>query len=226
MGFIDPSCRKRACCSSILVSSNQVLTAYHCFKKCLDLNVKIGDQYSKIINYKKIKNKDIAICSLDKKISSVKPLGFALKSPIKGQVAIITGFGWENKKEDMPISLLRWGISRVKEIDDNGLLILDHSEIDINAWYGDSGGAVLVCEDNNLKIAGVITNANNIAIGVWKECCTLPCTEENVTFSNEQLEKILQKIDNNREVYDILHEEQSPAITENIVKWIKSEKNK
>jgi hypothetical protein len=157
VGKISPSCENETCCSCVLINKSTILTAWHCLSSpCGNFCVQFPkSKPNYLVNFRRIEETDIAIAFLAEDIE-IHPISVS-KNDIKiDEFTILSGYGINEDKFD-----LRFGFAKVTKIFDDKMLCDDQHGLSPVATLGDSGGPVLVKNNNSLSVVGIISKSYN-----------------------------------------------------------------
>jgi hypothetical protein len=197
VGKVSPFCDVQTCCSCILVSPNHVLTAWHCLDSpCGDFCIQFpSGETNHAKDFVRIGKQDLAIGFLENPTTTL-PLRTSSRLPQKGDIAILAGWGVNQNRFD-----LRFGFAAVTTVDPSRSYIHcgDRNSLAPKSTKGDSGGAIICHDGEDIFLAGTISKKFNRGVLLFSHLQTLAeyCPNVNNSVSKSYFDK-LYKIEVNR----------------------------
>ena len=183
-------------CSGTMITPTQVLTASHCFDSgTQSASIIIGDN---VLNGTRIfatsvarhpafsssasNNFDVAILNLER-AANLATLPIVIgRSAIEGEVASIFGFG-QDEDDGNPTAALMSGEMRISGVSELQIAA-NFSGEGSNTCFGDSGGPLIIANNQRVGIAGVLS------FGTTDDCLA----GDTSVFTNLQAAGVLQFI--------------------------------
>lgn len=152
---------KTVTCGGALVTARKVITANHCLKNSIGIEVKFGSikkhQGKSIIVQRKYKhpNMDFVVLLLESSVGdeiNVKPVQIIPRPVTPGELCIAIGFGWDGNDYSNEMKFTHLHINEASNVQKLVSYILPGNEIyagmndDSDVCFGDSGGPLL-CRD-------------------------------------------------------------------------------